>query len=74
MDVHINRESLVHIRTILDGSKFKDGVLSSCIYLKFPGSGQRETLRLQILRKEASTNKRLRGQPPCDEACGCVFE
>ena len=30
-------------RLIKDGSKFKDEVLAFCIYLKFPGSGQRET-------------------------------
>ena len=33
----------IFYRLIKDGSKFKDEVLSFCIYLKFPGSGQRET-------------------------------
>lgn len=33
----------IFYRLIKDGSKFKHEVLSLCIYLKFPGAGQRET-------------------------------
>lgn len=33
----------IFYRLIKDGSKFKDEVSSFCIYLKFPGSGQKET-------------------------------
>ncbi len=33
----------IFYRLVKDGSKFKDEVLSFCIYLKFPGAGQRET-------------------------------
>lgn len=33
----------IFYRLIKDGSKFKHEVLALCIYLKFPGAGQRET-------------------------------